>query len=266
MFDGQSARTLAYVLRAVSGFASLCIAAGCGGGSGAGADCHGGDAAAAAGGYGAGAMSAGRTYTLDVVNDSASAWDFCLYQRILPEPPLNSVSLAWLVQSAAPLTTLRFQWQTNYAFVWSMNDTLETGAIFFAAQTWPANPSTGNQVTLDQLDSAALTFSNVTQDPLQKALTILQAPAVPPNQVAVGVAIGGSPALAVLAMPNGSATFPVLEASLWLTFAPNLQLGQVLPSIPDNQTNVIFPAYTHATTATLNSDDEWSFSPSPDGG
>lgn len=264
MFDDQSTTTLASVLRAISGFASLCIVAGCGGGSGAGADC--GDAAAAGGGFGAGAMSAGQTYTLDVVNDSASAWDFCLYRQILPHPPANSVSLAWLVQSAAPSTTLRFQWQTNYAFVWSMNDTLEPGAIFFAAQTWPADPSTANQVTLDELDSGALTFSNETQGPIEDALTIVQAPVVPPNQVAVGVAIGGSPALAVLAMPNGSATFPVLEAGLWLTFAPSLQLGQVLPSIPDNQTNVVFPPYTEAMTATLDFDNEWSFSSSPDGG
>src|SRR5690348_8153030 len=101
-------------------------------------------------------MSNGYQYTVVFQNNSANAGTVVLYQ-VPPDIP-DSMPLAWLTQYAYPTTRVTLTWTLEYDFVWSETGILVPGVVASAAQVWPANLTTTNQVGLTY--NRAFTFQN----------------------------------------------------------------------------------------------------------
>lgn len=202
------------------------------------------------------ASSAGATYSLAFVNNSSQTGTACVYQNDPTMGVPNAMSLAWMTRVAAPRTKLVFQWQVDYSFVWAETGALVPGVMFEASQTWPADLSTANQVTLSYMDGF-YTFENQTQGPRSGSLYIVNGPSVPAGDAAVGIGMSGLPIYAVQAQPNWNLVFTP-HPLYWITFGNYVQ-GEVMDveSI-SNAAQVIFPPGGYSMTATLNQNMSWT--------
>ena len=207
-----------------------------------------------------GSSPQGVKYSLTFVNNTTNAWSACVYQT---DPDINIPnvqSLAWFAEVAAPTTTVLFQWQIDYAFTWGETGPLVPGVIYSASQTWPANLTTTNQVTLTQPQSPQgpyYTFSNQTIGPNPGSLYISEDNTVGLGNASVGIAMSGAGVFVVEAEPNLNLIFTP-HPVYWITFGMYEQ-GEVL-NITEitNSQEIAFPPGVYAMTATLNADNTWS--------
>ena len=204
--------------------------------------------------------SSGVTYSLTFINNSVNAWSACVYQTD-PDINLPNVqSLAWFAEVAAPTTTVVFDWTIDYAFTWAETGPLVPGVVYDASQTWAANLTTTNQVTLTQPTTPQgpyYTFANQTQGPNGGSLYITEDSTVGSQNASVGIAMSGAGVFAVNAEPNINLIFTP-HPIYWITFGM-FQQGEVLDITEiTNSAPISFPPGVYAMTATLNADNTWT--------
>ena len=204
-------------------------------------------------------------YRLTFVNHSSKSWTVCLYQTDAAGTIPNLQSLAWFAESAAPGTSVAFDWTIEYGFVWSQTGPLTPGVVFGTSQQHlPANLSTANRVTFSPAPAAAgqeFTFTNQTAGPHEGSLYIHEDHGVAANRASVGIAMSGAGVFAVQAQPDVDLIFTP-HPTYWITIGQFVP-GQVLDiDAITNSMQIDFPPGVYAMTATLNRDESWTVSPS----
>lgn len=200
------------------------------------------------------------TYSLIFQNNSSNTWTACVYQKAPDLATQDVMSLAWFAKGAAPTTNIVFDWQVNYAFVWSETGPLIPGVMFAASQTWPADPDGhNNQVTLTDANGV-FTFANQTAGPAEGSLYIVQDGTIPENTAAVGIAMSGAGTFVVGAEPNIQAMFTPTP-NYWITFGEYTQ-GEVIDIEQiTNSAQILYPPNVTSMTAILNADNTWTIRP-----
>ncbi|MBS2967052.1 hypothetical protein KGA66_28725 [Actinocrinis puniceicyclus] len=168
-------------------------------------------------------------YSLMVENNSSNRVDFCMFQT---PPDLGRVdvnTLAWFVEPAYPTTTVNFQWDTSYSFVWSDAGPLSPGVRFTASQVWDADPM-DSQLQAVRLfyGDGAYTFGRLAPSAARYAgsLYVEQGDDVPLRGGSVGIGMSGSGTFAVDSQPNQHLVFEP-HPEYWLV-AGSFERGQVL--------------------------------------
>jgi hypothetical protein len=200
-------------------------------------------------------MGAGYQYSVVFYNDSSMAAAACLYQTGAGLTVPGTVhSVAWLAKTAAPTTTIKFQWSTDYSFYWAETGKLGAGAMLTGSQMWPVD--TLNQVTLSH-PADYYTFSNQIAGPDPKNYYINQDKSIPANMAAAGLGMAGQATFAVQAQPNFTLIFNPTP-SYFIAFG-NYTNGQVLdPATVPNAAALVFPPNIYSLAATLNANNTWT--------
>lgn len=199
-------------------------------------------------------------YNLIFKNDSVNPGNACVFQQ---DPDLgveNVMSLAWFSKYATPTTQVQFSWGIDYCFVWGQTGELVPGVIFAASQTWPADLSTSNAVTLDY-DAAhnAFTFENQTSG-TNGILTVFEDGTIPLNDASVGIGMSGAGTFVLPAQPNLQLNFTP-HPTYYIAFG-NYFPGQVLNiSEMTNVQEIQFPTGIYTMKATLTAQNTWVVTP-----
>jgi hypothetical protein len=203
-------------------------------------------------------MSNGTQYTLIFQNNSINTGSACVYQKPPDLAEQDVMSLAWFAQVAAPTTRIAFDWEVDYAFVWSETGPLIPGVMFMASQTWPADPDgNNNQVTFTDEPGGAFTFAHQDAGPTKGSLVIQQDATIPENTAAVGIAMSGAGTFVVPAEPNIQAMFTPTP-NYFITFGDYVQ-GQVIAIEQITQVQaIVYPPNVTSMTAILNEDNTWT--------
>lgn len=195
-------------------------------------------------------------YSLSVTNNSNSFGNICVFQT-LPDQPENMASLAWFSKPAHPGTTVNFDWNVDYNFVWSHEGELAPGATFNASQTIGAGPSdmTKNSIGFTK-ESGTYHFMETNRTTRAGRLGIYTDQTVPHGEASVGIGMSGSGAFAVPATPNYNFTFTP-HPKYWVTFG-NYEKGEVLDieSLTD-AAEIIFEPNVYSMKAVLENDNVW---------
>lgn len=195
-------------------------------------------------------------YTLTVQNNSRNFGNICVYQTLpdLDDPTL--MSLAWFSESAHPTTQVQFRWTIDYAFIWDETGPLVPGVIFEASQTWPADLTSNNSISLTSSRNA-LTFKEQVTAGRPGTLYVHNDKTVPFDTGSVGVAMSGAGTFVKPVQPNRSYNFTP-HPEYWVTFG-DYEVGEVLDigSITNAQKIVFSPNVYHAS-AILNVDNTWT--------
>lgn len=201
------------------------------------------------------------TYSLTFQNNSKESGNVCVYLTN-PDSKLSHMkSLVWFSRYAHPTTVIGFNWKIEFDFVWSKTGELGSGILFSAGQTWPANLSDRNQVTLTQ-KNGAYTFMNQTKGPDQGFLYIMEDSTIPLKQASVGIGMSGRPFLVVQAQPDWKLVFqPNPNPDYWITFGKYKE-GEVLDinQIP-KKAKISFPENIYSMTAILTRENTWIVKP-----
>lgn len=206
-----------------------------------------------------GSSGSGVQYSLVFVNHSSQLGSACIYQQDPDITIPDVMSLAWFAKAAAPTTKVVFNWSITYDFVWSETGNLVPGVIFTASQTWPADLTSTNQVTLTQA-GGAYTFQNQRPGPRQGTLYITEDGTLPANAASVGVGMSGFGTFAVSTQPNNNLTFTP-HPQYWITFGNYVQ-GEVMDiGSVNNPAQIQFPPNVYSMTAILNADNTWTIQP-----
>lgn len=195
-------------------------------------------------------------YSLSVTNNSNSFGNICVFQT-LPEQPENMASLVWFSKPAQPGTTVKFDWNIDYNFIWSHEGELAPGAAFNAVQTIEAEPFdiAKNSIGLTK-ESGAYRFIKTNSTTRAGKLGIYTDQTVPHGEASVGIGMSGSGAFVVPATPNYNFTFTP-HPKYWVTFG-DYDKGEVLDieSLTD-AAEIIFEPNVYSMKAVLENDNVW---------
>jgi len=197
-------------------------------------------------------------YSLTVTNNSTQFRDLCVYQKPVDLGVPNAMALAWLTAPAWPGTTVTFDWELDYCFVWSQTGSLKPGVTFKAQQTVAADPDNLNaNQTLFDYRAGAFLFSpgNAIGTPELGSLYIRELPSIPTGTATVGIGMSNAGVFAVEAQPNLNLVFTP-HPEYWVT-AGTFQQGEVLDI--EQITNEAAVPYdgTFDMTAVLTSTNTW---------
>lgn len=198
-------------------------------------------------------MSSGFQYTIVFQNNSPNPGTVTLYQTEPNNP--DAMPIAWLTRYAYPTTRVTFTWSLQYDFVWSQTGTLVPGIIASAAQVWPADLTTTNQVTLTY--DRAFTFKDQTAGPTAGTLYIRADSSIPPNTASVGIGMSGAATMLVQASANMTYMF-IPNPQYWITFGSYTSGEAIDVSVVTNPAQIVFPPNIYSMTATLNPDNTWT--------
>jgi hypothetical protein len=202
---------------------------------------------------------AGVTYSLIFQNQSTNQGSGCVYQE---DPNLglpNVLSLAWFSKVAAPNTNITFSWTIDYSFVWAETGLLIPGVMFMAGQTFPADLSTTNSITLSNL-GGAYQFQNQGPGPGAGSLYIREDNTVPLKMASVGIGMSGAGTFVVQAQPNYNLIFTP-HPKYYITFG-SFAKGQVMDTTSvTNKAEIAFPPNVTSMTAILQADNSWKVAP-----
>ncbi|MBW6421663.1 protein rhiA [Rhizobium sp. XQZ8] len=205
------------------------------------------------------------TYSLTFINDSENDWSFCCYQEDPNITMQGVMSLAWFAFPVASTTSVTFQWNINYQFVWSQMGKLSPGVLFKAGQKWDADLQTANSVDFTRKSNTAFSFENLTTGSAPGTLYINQDGTIPLHTAAIGINMGiqgapagaGSGTFVVPAQPNIIASFTP-HPTYWVTFGDYVA-GQVLDTQQIGQKEEIkFPVNVYDMCAILGPDNKWT--------
>ncbi len=199
-------------------------------------------------------MGTGYQYSVVFYNDSSMAAAACLYQTGAGlTVPGVAHSVAWLAKTAAPTTTIKFQWSTDYSFYWAETGKLGTGAMLSGSQMWPVG--TLNQVTLTHA-AGYYTLNNQIAGADPANYYIDQDKSIPANMAAAGLGMAGQATFAVQAQPNFTLIFKPAP-SYFIAFGKYTN-GQVLdPAKVPNAAALVFPPNIFSLAATLTASNTW---------
>ncbi|HEX4954712.1 MAG TPA: protein rhiA [Thermoanaerobaculia bacterium] len=202
-------------------------------------------------------MANGFQYTVIFKNNSQNPGSASLYQQN-PSFDNAGMPLAWMTKYAYPTTSVSFQWQIEYGFVWSQTGVLTPGIVVAASQYWPADLTTSNQVTLTyDAQHGAFTFANQTKASQPGSLNVVQDRTIPSNVASVGIGMAGSATYVVQAMANVNAVFTP-HPEYWIAFG-NYVEGEVIDVTTMNApAQIQFPPNVYSMTAILNPDLSWT--------
>lgn len=179
------------------------------------------------------------TYSLKVNNKSLNDGTIAVYQDA-PKTAGTTVSvftLAWFTKFAYKGTSVTFNWELDYNFVWSRSGILQPGVVFNASQNPDADPDKGpNSITLsyDQ-DRDAFKFEEPTTDSSSKGTLIVStSPQVPQSKqedngayaAAVGIGMTNNGTHVVQTQPNMKVTFTP-HPTYYVVFG-NYQTGEIV--------------------------------------
>ncbi len=202
------------------------------------------------------AAAAPTPYSLTLINKSAQAWIFYVYQK-QPMPASNVFSLAWL---ASPFminagNQITFEWQVVYNFVWGATGTVMPGVTFNASGMIGCDPSGANTTTFSTQPGPNL--SAAVKAPPSGSLVINDADGVPNNTFSVGIGMSGTGTYVVQAGPHLTHQFTPTP-SYWIAAGTNVRVGTVLDiQTITKTTEVKFPANVFQQTWTLNENYIW---------
>lgn len=201
-------------------------------------------------------MSAGFRFSILFKNDSGAAGTAVLYQP-LPDTEV----LVWLSKYAYPGTTVSFEWQVEYGFVWSESGRLGPGVVVAASQYQPADLQENNLISLAYDGKHdAFHFEDQTSGGPSGSLSIRAEGSVPFDTAAVGIGIAGAATAVVPAKPNLITTFSP-RPHFWIAFGSFIQ-GEVLDlKTLANPAQVTFQPSMYSMTAILNKDGKWAIRP-----
>lgn len=195
-------------------------------------------------------------YTLNVKNNSRNYGNICVYQTVpdIDDPTL--MSLAWFSEAAHPTTLVQFSWTIDYSFIWDETGPLVPGVVFDASQTWAADLTSSNSITLSSLQNA-LTFNNQVKGGQGGTLYVHNDNTVPFDTASVGVAMSGAGTFVKPAQPNRTYNFTP-HPEYWITFG-DYQVGEVLDvGAITNAQKIVFSPNVYNVNATLNVDNTWT--------
>ena len=200
------------------------------------------------------------TYKLIVQNHSSLEGDVCVYQTAPDVAGSNVQSLAWVTAYAHPTTAITFTWSPDdYCFVWQETSKVSSGITVAASQTWQADLTGQNQVTLTYRNGG-FTFENLQAGPTSGSLSIMQDASIPVNTASVGIGMAGAPTFMCQAMPNMNVTFTP-QPAYWVAFGSFTQ-GQALNVTEiTNPAQITFPPNVYTMSVTLNPDNTWTITP-----
>ena len=184
----------------------------------------------------------------------------CVYRRT---QWWNAPLIAWEAALATSGADGIFAWTDYWQFVWTKTSTLAPGTLLEPGELLYADPRSGNQVTLrfSEEDSRfAFTGQHAVSPP--DRFTIDADGALPPQQVAAGLAIGGQLVTVVPILPAMKYVFAAPD-QVWIALG-DVRRGQVLgDNLVTDDVQIVFPPNTVSMTATLNHDRSWSIAPTP---
>lgn len=197
-------------------------------------------------------------YTLRVKNESTLSGFVCVYQTFEEQETLDNVfSLAWFCKGCNPHTQVRFTWNIDYAFSWSESGVLVPGVTFDASELKPADP---NKLDHNAVNLTHGKYGYQFIDPIKQAprgtLGIFADATVPVGKAAVGIAMGGSPAIAVQAGPNLSYTFKP-HPIYWACFGTYEEGAVIDVNRITGAQQIIFAPNEYSKYLTLQGDNTW---------
>lgn len=202
---------------------------------------------------------AGVNYSLIFKNFSSNQGSGCVYQDSPNIANAQVMSLAWFSKVAAPQTTITFTWTIDYSFVWAETGQLIPGVMFMAGQTFPADLSTTNSITLSYI-GGAYQFQNQTAGASAGNLYIREDATVPLKQASVGIGMSGAGTFVVQAQPNYNLIFTP-HPKYYITFG-TFTAGEVLDITSITQkAEIAFPPGVTSMTAILGQDNSWTVQP-----
>jgi hypothetical protein len=202
------------------------------------------------------AAAAGTPYSLTLINKSAQAWVFYVYQK-QPVPANDVFSLAWF---ASPFTItvgnrITFEWQIVYNFVWGATGTVRPGVTFNAGGEIDGDPSGANTTTFSALPGPNL--SAAVKAPPSGSLVINDADDVPNKVFSVGIGMSGTGTYVVQAGTSLKHQFTPTP-SYWIAAGTDVKVGTVLDiQTVTRNSEVKFPVNTYKQTWTLNESNIW---------
>ena len=200
------------------------------------------------------------TYTVTVINDSADAWKFYVFQQ--PPSIANNLSLAWFASpyKIAPKDQIQFQWNIQYSFVWSDTGIVKPGVKFTATGLKDCDPQNKNLTTFDFINDTPQ-LSDPTSGGIAGSLLIKDGPSVSSDTFAVGVGMSGKGTYVVNAGPNLKHKFTA-DPLYFVVAADEVVEGQVMDITTITQSgSLIFPPNVLDLTATLLADNTWKITP-----
>ena len=207
----------------------------------------------------------GTQYTMNFINNSVNAWNFCCYQKDPGILAQGAFSAAWFVaQTVHPTTQVKFRWTIEYGLSWAQSGTVGPGIIYDASQKWPVTYAE-NTVTLTK-SGGSYTFENQKEQEPTNAFQIVQNDTVVPQDgvgVGISMVVQGSGASGLntiyvqAAQPSITTQFYVTP-KYYVVFAQNIQASEILDV--QNMTNTVEIPYASGVTsmvATLDSQNQW---------
>jgi hypothetical protein len=196
-------------------------------------------------------------YAVIFNNNSTDPGDVVLFQQQPGNVP-DLFPLAWFAKYAYPNTSITFDWQIDYSFVWSQTGPVVPGVVFYASGTVAASPNGQNQIPF-QYDptNQAFDFGTPGSGGPSGSLQILEDANIPLNTAAVGIGMSGAGTFVWPAQPNITLTITPTP-TYWIGFGTYTQ-GQVLSVQEMTQiVQIQFPPNVYTMVATLNPDNSWT--------
>lgn len=206
------------------------------------------------------ALAQGTQYSLNVINQSAQAWTFYVYQK-MPSQVADVFSLAWFCSPYQIRVgdSIRFTWEIDYNFVWSDTGQLVPGVTFYAGGSKDCSPAGANTTEFSLTPGPGL--SDPHKGPPDGSLVINDAADVPNNKFSVGIGMSGTGSYAVQAGTNLQHVFTPTP-SYWIAAGTNTRIGTVLNINTVTQTKEAkFPAAVYLLDCVLQGDNTWKISP-----
>lgn len=205
----------------------------------------------------AGSDTAGTTYSLKLENNSASPWNFYVYQQMPNQETANVFSTAWFCSPymIVPKNHITFLWDIDYGFVWGDAGKVGPGVTFVAGGNAPADPQTANTTTFSTLPGPNL--SAPTKGNPQGSLVIKDAPNVPNNKFAVGISMSGAGTFVTSAGPNLTHVLTPTP-TYWIAAGTDVKVGTILDITTVTQNlQAIFPANVISLIYSLDETNTW---------
>lgn len=203
------------------------------------------------------------TYSLKLINKSATPWIFYVYQQMPNQQLTNIFSLAWFCSPFMMVTNtnIEFQWTVDYNFVWGASGAISPGVTFSAGGYIPADPQSANTTNFSL--SPGPNLSPAVAGSPQGSLSISDATTIPNNAFLVGIGMGDVGTCVIPAVPSTRYTFAVPNPpNYWIAAGNNVQVGTVLDVATITQSlQVIFPVNVYGVTCTLGADNVWTQGP-----
>lgn len=195
------------------------------------------------------------TCTLLFRNESTKEGAVCVFQTDASLGVPEAQPVAWLVKSAAPKTSVLFQWLTRYCFVWAQTCHLSPGVVVRSSQVWPSTPRARNEVVFRR-EQQTYTFAPAEREGTEGTLSIITDATVERDQAVIGIGMAELPTFLVPARPDQVVTFQP-QPSYWITFG-QFAPGQIVEQEARAAAVALpFSPTVDAVAAVLRPDQSW---------